>query len=227
MKNKRRNTQDELLELVVYAHPKGTVSLQIDNRLVNARAMLDSGSNVFLSSPLFCNKSNVPTVQQDDPIAIHNFAGEVVAGVGRGFTKTVVITIGNYHTSPICAEVGPAESEVDIIIPGGWWLTSHPISKPYESWTFQDPGCSDHCLAITAPKDEFHIEWDDNVELDEYARIIGMVNVIEDKKDEILWKLHMEYHELIALFMDPIATALPRHRKYDHSINLVPREAAP
>ena len=56
------------------------MKLKIDGKEVETKVLLDSGANVFLISPLFCDKWNVPKVKRDVPIKVLNFSGEVGLG---------------------------------------------------------------------------------------------------------------------------------------------------
>ena len=114
-----------LPEPTIYPRPRGKVSFWIDGTWVPARAMLDSGSNVFLMSPVFSRKWGVPKVQRDVPIPIQGFDGEAVSGAGHAFTQPIRMLIGTGHISTISCEIGLMEPGLDLIIPGKYLSLIH------------------------------------------------------------------------------------------------------
>lgn len=89
-----------------------------------------------------------------------------------------------------------------------------------------DLRCVDHYSTLSEAKLECSCEWVDIGALDWTARIIGMINVIVNPRDEMLRKLPVE-HQFIYLFMDLFTMALPLHQPYNYSIELVTGESAP
>lgn len=77
----------QVVEARLFPRPHGKPFIEVGEKNIQVRVMLDSGLTVFLMSPVFCNQSKVPKVQREIPAAIRGFSGEVVAGEGKAFTK--------------------------------------------------------------------------------------------------------------------------------------------
>lgn len=64
-------------------------------------------------------------MRRDVPAADRNFNGEVVTGAGEAVSKPMKIIVGNGLKTLIASNVGPMESGINFIIPGGWWLRDY------------------------------------------------------------------------------------------------------
>lgn len=121
------------------------------------------------------------------------------------------------------------EAWLDLIVPGGWWLTDHQLSNPQDSacWLFRSTGCIDQCSVTTVPVKEFNIEWNELVAYEEDTMIIGLDQAIDEKETELLKTRPAPYHPFLSPLGSPLAASLPRHRKFDHAIDLEPGTTAP
>lgn len=83
----RRSNKKYSTEPRLYPSPHGKALIEVEGKKIEARVTLNSGSNVFLMSPMFCNKWKVLKVQKDVAAAIQAFPGDVFAGAVKAVTK--------------------------------------------------------------------------------------------------------------------------------------------
>ena len=73
--------------------------------------MIDSGSNVYLLSPEYVQKNQVPKVQRDDPKPIRGFDDKAVEGAGRAFTIPLTVRV-NAPEGPLQSKIASGSSTV-------------------------------------------------------------------------------------------------------------------
>jgi transposase InsO family protein len=197
----------------------------VDNFL-KARVLPDSGSNTFIMSDRFSLRSAVPKVQRDAPVPVSDFAGNIVKGIGEAFTVPILLQHGD-HCTKESFEIGPLDDEIDLVLPW-WWITKHKPSGWLEGKQvkFDHPSCLNKCTRHNA--NAFSIEYDpsilDLVKKGQQAPVSIMVISSTDKRNvmrEIAKELPEKYHKYLRVFNPETAKELPRHRPWDHAIDLV------
>lgn len=135
---------------------------EIDSRRIDAKVLLDSESNIFLMSFVFCDIWRVPRVQRVVIAVVMYFTGKMGTGAGAAFTKLIKIIIGTIDKSLIASDVRSMQWGKEMIIFSGWWLNDHLLTNPNDSTNrkIELHKCTDHCSVPMDTLQELKIEWD-------------------------------------------------------------------
>jgi hypothetical protein len=192
-----------------------------------ARVLSDSGSNTFIMSHRFSLATEVPKVKRDNPVPFTDFAGNIVPGIGKVFTVSILIQ----HQKHFCKEsfkIGPLDDKIDLVLPW-WWIPKHKPSGWLEGKTvkFDHPECVNKCTRHNA--NSFSIEYHpfvlDLVKHGQQAVSIIVVSATDEGTavKSLEQELPKKYHKYIRVFYPETAKALPKHCPCDHAMDPVER----
>ena len=201
-----------------YDSPEGPAFLFVSDKRDKIRALLDSGSNIFLLNQKTARSVQIPYEIRKTPLQVMPFNGEISSNGGKYYSHPIKLEIGtNGHTSMVSCEIADA-GKYDMIIPFGWWHQEHPIKyiKTLSQLFFEHANCMNH-FEDEGIADMF--EWDETVEFDENATMIGRIGATKEKEVE-LDGLPKEYWQYKELFRNEKAEMLAPRRTIDHAIDL-------
>lgn len=211
------------------------------------RVLLDSGCSTPVLSSSWATKYNVPSYKRDIPIAIENFAGQIVPEAGRKYTYPLCLQYQEHFTKE-SFEIAPMDDECEIMLP--WWFAEKHIPSNFFSSTdaivFNSEYCKTNCTELnmqTVP-----IEYDPSLLLDDKkVQCIGYLKTSKDGKNIIEWSVlantgtkfcaaktasdsyseselknlvPRQYHKYISVFEAKQADKLPPRRTWDHAIEI-------
>jgi hypothetical protein len=147
---------------------------------------------VFVLDHKWVRDNSIFQVQRQRQLTVTGFAGHPEGSAGKAFTPNLLLSIKNYTTTVLC-ELATLEPEIDIIIPGRWFMLQHRLSF--------DEG------DIQVGKHECHsppgVIYDENLIHDPEAQITGSISAAEPHTQESLRQhIPTEYHQYIHLFTD-------------------------
>ena len=175
------------------------------------------GANIFVVDEQYAAQWQLFRVQRENPISVFGFSGKQEDNIGKQFAPLLLLKIGKHETT-ISAELGQLEDDIDLIIPGGWFMVEHPMSFENNSIQVPQHPCQ--------PDDE--ISYDENVLEDEEVMVIGSMTYFAPPETKELRKIiPEEYHDFLHLFGEKLAAELPRHWKFDHAIEILPGKEVP
>ena len=181
------------------------------------QALFDTGANIFVVDEQYVAQWQLFRVQQENPISVFGFSGKQEDNMGKQFAPLLLLKIGKHKTT-ISAELGQLENGIDLIIPGGWFMVEHPMSFENDDIRVHQHPC----------QMEDEISYDETVLEDEEAMVIGSMTYFAPPETKELKKIiPADYHDFLHLFREKLAAELPRHRKFDHAIEILPGKEVP
>jgi hypothetical protein len=192
------------------------------------QVLLDTGSTAALLDKDFILKHKMPTIKRDTPLQIQNFSNEVVPGAGELFTVPFMLQ-HKKHFAAESFEVAPLDRDYDIILPY-WWIAKY---QPCNMWAeqgnilFTTPWCTEKCTKAQAHA--FPPRIDKRILTDPEASIIGHISTAttKDKLSDTLEQVPEKCRKWINIITKEAADKLPKHKPYDHAINLKEGETPP
>ena len=139
---KEPETFHSLIQRIDILTPKGWVK---------AKALLDTGSPVFILRAYWAKHHGLQWVERKEPKTFLAFNGSPAKGIGKCFAPLITIKIHQHESTLACKlseELGPYE----MIIPGEWCLSLHPITFKEGRIKVLDHEC------------EGNMEWSDDIE---------------------------------------------------------------
>lgn len=149
-------------------------------------------------------------------------------GRGGAFTNVIEMTKGHNQKSIIAFKIGPIKYGLDLILSGGWWLTSYRLTNTQHSrpWSFESPGSDDHSSGPAGLNTECEIAKDDSMTYKKNVIIVRLRQAI-DEELELLKHLPGLYYWFINLFESQLAKSLLKQRRFEHAIELKLGTTAP
>ena len=211
-KKKQRTNQPHIFEQLIR-----TVTLDTPTGPQVCQALFDTGANIFVVNEQYAAQWQLFRVQRENPILVFGFSGKQEQDIGKQFAPLLQLKIGEHETT-ISAELGRLENDIDLIIPGGWFMVKHPMSFENNNIRIHQHPCQ--------PNDE--ISYNETVLEDEEAMVIGSMTYFAPPETKELKKIiPEEYYDFLHLFGEKLAAELPRHRKFDHAIEILPGKEVP
>ena len=115
---KEPETFHSLIQTIDILTPKGWVK---------TKALFDTSSPVFIIQSYWAKHYDLQWVERKEPKSFLSFNGSPAKGIGDCFAPFVTIKIQQHKTTIACElseELGPYE----MIIPGEWFLSLHPMT---------------------------------------------------------------------------------------------------
>lgn len=207
--------------------------LCVNDVLVNARTLLDTGSDTPMLSKSFALLHSIPQVIRDEPMPFRDYAGKIVPGSGEAYSYLLELSYQDHFTME-SFEILEMDDSCDVILPA-WWMAKHPcIGHLYGKLKLTSKRCRNctrekaHQIEITLDERILDEEYWDEVK--EVARLSSAATTTAGKGDRsvtvdnILPSCYQQYKRV---FEEKIASQLPPHRRWDHAIDLKPGETAP
>jgi len=188
------------------------------------RALLDTGCSIALISQRTLERLGLEQMPHPEPVRIENYTGEAVPGAGQYYTKPLRLQHRKHYMME-SFEISPMDIDIDIFLPF-LWVTEHP---PLGAWTseevrFNSTRCLEQCTKYETK--EFSLTWDESVNTEPSAQLIGYVTAIDENPDP-LKQVPLEFHQYLRIMSKEAAHALPKHRPYDCKIDIKEGSPAP
>ena len=197
-----------------------TIDILTPKGWVKAKALFDTGSPVFVLQSYWAKHHGLQWVERKEPKTFLSFNGSPAKGIGDCFAPFIILKIHQHKTTMACElseELGPYE----MIIPGEWFLSLHPM-------TFKEGR-----IQVIDHECEGNMEWSDDIEdnMDPEGVYIGNIHFPTELEEQGIKAMDPTidtsnvphaYQDFLPIFEKEAADQLPPHRSYDHAIDLVP-----
>jgi hypothetical protein len=140
-------------------------------------------------------------MEREKPIMLLGFSGQEDTSFGKYFAPLINLRIEE-HISQISCKIGPLEIEVDLIIPGGWFMMKHPMSFKGNEIQIKEHICDLESI----------ISYDKTLLKEEEMVWIGSLTATKaPDMNDLKIIVPKEYHEFIDLPGEPMAQELSPH----------------
>src|SRR5690606_23157867 len=220
----------QLLVPLIGPRPIHTFTLQVREREIEVRILIDTGSSIPILSEGFVKKNEIPVRVHTKPIIVRRVDGTRISSAGKYHTPRYRLRYED-HAEVIAFEVFELEEGIDGILPA-WWVEKHsPSDYISGEMVFDSDFCHKHCLFYGLLEDWNDEEPEDIVVSAIRAKSVDPIEPFEEMSEEerpaLTSKVPAMCHDLLRPFEKEFADRLPEHTEYDHAIDLMPGTTPP
>jgi len=171
--------------------------------------------------------AQIPCVCQKEPTPILDGSGNHIPGSGLHYTTTVDMYIGDYKNKMRFEVADMPAGKENGYLPITW-LKDHNPDNNWQKGSLK--WRSEYCKAHSLRKErrlEFITEEELLAEDPDNIFVIGIALYTDEDGEDIKIKILPQYRDYADIFSQEKINALPKHRKYDHRIDLIPEGQLP